>query len=104
MAYHIRITDDDDNRVVTDASSDCIALIYDSKEGVYASSLLNCDGMTMLKLVIAMDKMKEKIFKREPLLRVLYAMKDEFISGEIEVDMSALQRAMREMEEDEDDG
>lgn len=31
-------------------------------------------------------------------------MKDEFISGEIEVDMSALQRAMREMEEDEDDG
>jgi hypothetical protein len=90
--------------VVTDASSDCIALLYDTDEGVYASSLLNCDGMTMLKLVIAMDKMKEKIFKREPFLRVMYAMKDEIVGGEIEIDMGALRRAMQEMEEDEDDG
>jgi len=97
--YHVTITDLDDGRVVTDLDTRMMTgVIYDDeKEGVRGVSFANgVNALEQLELVLAMQKMIDELFDRNPDVKILHAFKDLFINGATVVDLSAIER-MKDM-------
>ena len=98
MSFHIVITDEEDNRVLTDFHTNAIATVYNSDEGVHAESMMNCNGRTLLKLALSLDELRDHILQKDPIAAIMYLMKEKIIDSAVEIDIGAIKRAMMERE------
>ena len=101
--YRIKIIDEDDGRVLTDAKADCAALVYGEENGIgiYAHTFMNCDNEMAFHIALSLDKIRDHILDRNFVLQLMYALKDEIIEGTTEIDVGAINRALEHMGEDD---
>ena len=102
--YHVKITDDT-GRVVTESDGDGLVLIHHSEDegGLHCLELV--DGITngeMLSIIMGLDYMKNKILDGHPILKVMYAIRDEFVGGVMEIDLGALMEQIGGDDNDDD--
>ena len=99
--YRITITEDG-GRVLTDASTDSIAMVYHSDNGCVVSSMMETDMMTAFDMVLSLDMLKENILNTDNDLRKLYKRRKRIVKGVTEVDLSLLRGLMRSRGSDDE--
>lgn len=101
--YRVKVIDEDDGRVLTDAGTDGIALVYSAGEtGIYAHSFMNCGEDDEFHIALSLDKLRDHILRRSPRLELMYLLRDEFIET-TEIDVGAIQAAIEKMRGDTKD-
>ena len=99
MAFHIRITDTETGTVEEDAITDSIVLLYGAEEGIHGETCFHTQGRTLLDIVFAMDDVRDQLLDRNPILRMLYESREHILKETVSVDITALKRALGEVDE-----
>lgn len=102
--YHIVVTYGDGD-VIINANTNCAAIALDDGEIGFRAMVINDDAPTlrMLELALTVESLKEHILDSDDALYVLYKLKDHFITGHTEINMSAIRRMLEEDNEDDDE-
>lgn len=102
--YHVKITDDA-GRIVTESDGEALVLVHysDAECGVRCAQV--ADGASngaLLQIVLGLNHMKQKILGKDPMLKVMYALRDELIDSTTEIDVSALKEQLFGGDDDDD--
>lgn len=102
--YHVKITDGT-GRLVTESDGEALVLVHysDVEGGVRCAQL--ADGASngdLLQVVLGLDHMKQKILGKDPMLKIMYALRDELIDSTTEIDVSALKDQLFGGDDDDD--
>ena len=89
---------DDKGDVVLDESSNALIFVGNkgrNNEVICFSRAKGASTFDMLRVLMAIDDVKEKIYDQHPRLKLLYAIRDELIEKSAVIDLAALKEELK---------
>lgn len=101
--YHITITEN--GKLVHELDAVGVSMFatveHDGSRGTECVTLF--DGMRtkdVFSMILSFDHIRDRLFHQNPMLKLMYAMKDEIVKDALEIDLTGVEKLRRSRESD----